>query len=345
MTMRRIPRAFYRRNIGPGFRSTAGCQPRRALHEKSRAWLRIWSPACLCCAVGMQCDPRSLGNSPFTSVSARLQVAFYEETLGSQFPSPLCLGKGPPFPDCPSASLEFKRSSARLTPSTGDPSAPSQLHPTRAKALWAHNARIGQSSSAVQLPAATNSGGDRYCPYPQRSPSEKPDLDSTPTTARRRSLSTGINSWSIQVRPGETHKALKRRGLAPRDGLGTGCRVKRINQDDDPFLAISVQWRRIGSPPRLEPQQHPPRLLVDHRLWARVPHPLKRNRVEVKMRRRPTAMGRFRVRGRCGILTNGAPEIRVCIPSRQIIPHTTTRRIQERVQTNLPPRGKQPWTW
>lgn len=35
---------------------------------------------------------------------------------------------------------------------------PSQLHPTRAKALWAHSARIGQSSSAVQLPTATAVG-------------------------------------------------------------------------------------------------------------------------------------------------------------------------------------------
>lgn len=134
------------------------------------------APACLCCAVGMQCDPRSLGNSPFASVSARLQVAFYEEVLGSQFPSPPCLRKGPPFPNCPSASLELERSSARLTPSTGDPSAPSQLHPTRAKALWAHDARIGQSSSAVQLPAATAVGiasAPTHKDLPQKSPTWK----------------------------------------------------------------------------------------------------------------------------------------------------------------------------
>lgn len=153
--------------------------------------------------------------------------------------------------------------------------------------------------------------------------------------------------WSIYCRSGQERSAGHPSDeiCPPRDGLGTSCRVNRINQDDDPILATPVQWRRARSPPRLEPQQHPPRLLVDQAPSASLPHPLKRNRVEVKMRRRPTAMGRFRVGNRCGTLTNGAPEIRVCIPPQRTILRATSRRIQETVRTSLPPRDRQPWIW
>lgn len=119
----------------------------------------------LCCAVGMQCDPRSLGNLLFQPSMLIHELLFVKNTRFPLFPTPLSLEKGPPLPDFPSASVESERSSASLTPSTSDPSAPSQLHPTRAKALWAHSARIGQSSSAVQSPAAAASG-DHYCPCP-----------------------------------------------------------------------------------------------------------------------------------------------------------------------------------
>lgn len=165
MTIRRIRRAFYRRNIGPGFCSTAGLPTPVCIlgRQEPCLALRAWSPACLCCAVGMQCDPRSLGNLLFQTSKLILELLFMKRTHDSLFSSPPCLEKGSPFPDFPSASIEFERSSASLIPSTSDPSAPSQLHPTRARALWADSARTGQSSSAVHSPNCI-SGGDHCCP-------------------------------------------------------------------------------------------------------------------------------------------------------------------------------------
>lgn len=69
---------------------------------------------CLCCAVGMQCDPRSLGNLLFQPSVLIHELLFVKKYSILLFPPPLCLEKGPHFPDFPTASLESERSSGKL---------------------------------------------------------------------------------------------------------------------------------------------------------------------------------------------------------------------------------------
>lgn len=58
MTIRRIRRAFYRRNIGPGFRSTAGLLPPACILGTRTAVLGCaqWSPALPVLAAPLECS-------------------------------------------------------------------------------------------------------------------------------------------------------------------------------------------------------------------------------------------------------------------------------------------------
>lgn len=231
--------------------------------ENSRAWLRVWSPALLVLAapLGMQCDPRSLGKSPFSAVNARPRIAFFcEEYSIFLFSPPLCLEKGPTFPDFPTASLESERRSGKLDRRRVTPQCPASFTPHELKHPGLKALGIGQSSSAVQLPTAAVG---ITAASPKTHPLSKVLTRKAHTQQHAVEICRQGHLWSIQIQPDEIYRAFKRRDLPPRDGLGTGCRVNRINQDDDPFLSTPVQWRRARSPPRLEPQQHPPRLLVD----------------------------------------------------------------------------------